>query len=126
MEDIYTYEERTNKGMARFKTIEDMWKFITDDGNQHECEGRRIYVDVPKTGEVAKRECAVRKVVHLIIKKGGGDGETIKKGLDISYQSGYIWKGDTQLAEWDWKEQKMTLMGEVAEYTTEFNALMAE
>ena len=64
--------------------------------------------------------------MHLIIKKGGGDGETLKKGLDFSYQSGYIWKGGTQLAEWDWKEQKMTLMGEVVEYITEFNALMAK
>ena len=76
-------------------------------------------------GEDAQRERAIRKSIHLLIKHGGGDGETIKKGLDISYRQGSIWKGDSQLADWNQKELKMTLMGEAAGYTSEFEALMA-
>jgi hypothetical protein len=127
-EEVYTYDERTEKGMARFKTADDMWQYLTSDSgrHKHEFRGRRIYADVHKVGDDAKRDRAVRKAVHLIIKHGGGDGDAIKKGLDISYPQGYVWKGDMQLADWNKKEQKMTLMGDAADYTSEFERLMAE
>ena len=64
--------------------------------------------------------------MHLLIKHGGGDGEAIKKDLDISYWLGYVWKGDTQPADWKKKEQKMTLMREAAKFTTEFDSMMEE
>ena len=128
VEDVYTYDERTTKGMARFETLDGMWEYMVSEvGKQKlEFQDRRIYIDIPKDGEDAKRERAVRKTVHLIIKHGGGDGEAIKKDMDISYQQGYVWKGDTQLAEWNKKEQTMTLMNMAADYTTEFATLMKE
>jgi hypothetical protein len=126
-EPVYTYDDRTTKGMARFQTTDDMWQYMTSDCGRLKLQfqGRRIYVDIHKEGEDAQRERAVRKSVHLLIKHGGGDGETIKKGLDISYRQGSIWKGDSQLADWNQKELKMTLMDEAAGYTSEFEALMA-
>ena len=128
VEDIYTYDERTTKGMARFETLDGMWQYMgSEAGRQkHKFQGRRIYTDIPKEGDDAKRERAVRKTVHLIIKHSGWDGEEIKKGLDISYRQGYVWKGDAQLADWDKKERKMTLMGEAAGYAAELKTLIAE
>ena len=92
----------------------------------HEFQGRRIYTDIQNEGDDAKRERAVPKTVHLIIKHSGRNGEEIKTGLDISYRQGYVWKGDAQLADWDKKERKMTLMGEAAGHAAELETLIAE
>ena len=110
-EEVYTYDERTTKGMARFKTTEAMREYMTSNAgkHKHEFRSRRIYIDIAKEGEDAKRERAVQKAVHLMIKHGGGNAEAVKKELDISYKQGDIWKGDVQLADWDKKKQNMTL-----------------
>ena len=124
-EDVYTYDQRATKGMARFETPDIVWEYIVSDAGKQKLEfqGRRIYAD---KGEDAKRERAVRKTVYLLIKHGGGDGEAIKKDLDISYRIGEIWRGDTQLAERNEKDQKMRLMGVAANFTTEVNTMMEE
>ena len=128
IEEVYTYDERTTKGMARFETEDAMWQYMKSDvGKQRlEFRERRIYTDTPKGGEDAKQERAVRKTIQLFIKHGGGDADAVKKELDISYRQGSVWKGETQLAEWSWKAQEMTLMGEAANFTIVFNALMKE
>ena len=46
--------------------------------------------------------------------------------MDISYRQGDVWKAHTQLAEWNKKEQIMEFIGEEANFTTEFNAMMEE
>ena len=63
VEDIYTCDERTTKGMARFETLDGMCEYMgSEAGRQkHEFQGRRIYTDIPKEGDDAKRERAVRK-----------------------------------------------------------------
>lgn len=111
--------------MARFETVECMWNYVVSEvGKQKlEFEGRRIYAE-------GRRGCKTgahsRKTVHLLIKHGGGDGEAMKKDLDISCRQGTVWKGDTQLADWNKKEQKRILMGEAAKFTTKFGNMMEE
>ena len=129
IDEVYTFDKRDTKGMARFRTMDAMWAFMAENvgKHKHEFEGNRIYVDVvDKNQKDWKREKAVRKIVRLIIEHNGGNGEQVKKELDISYRKGHVWKGDTQLAEWDKEEEKMKLMNEAMNYSSEFSALMKE
>ena len=70
--DVYTYDQRTTKGMVRFETVDTMWEYlVSGDGKQKlDFQSRRIYTDTPKEGEDAKRERAVWKVVRLLINHG--------------------------------------------------------
>ena len=74
----------------------------------------------------SKREKSVRKIVRLLIEHNGGNGEQVKKELDISYRTGYVWKGDEMLADCDEKAQNMNLAGEAANYAAEFHEMMKE
>ena len=37
-EEVYTYDERTEKGMARVKTADDMWQYLASDSGRHKRE----------------------------------------------------------------------------------------
>ena len=129
IDEVFTYSKHDSVGVARFKSIEGMWKYMQENaGNhRHTILGRTIYVNADRMAgptEDSMKDRAIRKLVRAIIEGNGGDGAEVKKHMNAKYRQGIvIWK-DVRVADWSAKEQKLILKGEGLQYQNAYDALM--
>jgi hypothetical protein len=94
---------RAEKGGARFKTGEAMWKYMkANAGNhKHSFNEKSIYANVDinlkETSADETKVKAMRKVVRIVIEKNGGDGKEVKKHLETKYGKGRVWWKDERI-----------------------------
>ena len=69
---------------------------------------------------------AVRKVVRLLIEKGGGDGKSIKKDIITNYTKGRVWYKDERVAEWNDVARGMKLRGSAAAHQEEYDKMLTK
>ena len=127
VEETFAFgKKRAERGGARFRNADDMWKFMTANAgkHKHDYKGKAIYcnADGPSDASAAAQERAIRKVVRVIIEANGGNGAIIKKDIDTNYKRGIVWWKDERVAEW--KQDHMELMGAAAAYTEAFQAML--
>ncbi|CAK0835085.1 unnamed protein product, partial [Prorocentrum cordatum] len=111
LEEVFAYGRKfAERGGARFKTADAMWKYVSAKAgkNKHEFQGKL-------------REKAVRKVVRTIVESNGGDGDAIKQDVDTNYKKGLVWWKDKRAAVWG--DGRMTLLGEAAAYKEKHDLL---
>jgi hypothetical protein len=140
VEETFPYgKKRAERGGARFKSKEDMWKYMTENKgrHQHQYEGKKghakIYCNVDsaeggyKSGDPAMmKNRAMKKVVRTIIEANGGDGPSVKKTMDTSYPKGVVWWKDERVAEWTENEGTgyMKLLGYMLQHEATFKAFL--
>lgn len=102
IEEIFAVgKTRAERGGARCKTSEAMWKYMVANAGSH----RHIFkeksvsanVDNKLKGSSAygAKTKAMRKVVRIIIGKNGGDGNEVKKHMETRYGKGRVlWKDE--------------------------------
>ena len=132
IEETFAFgKKRSERGGARFKPTDTMWKYMTANAGGHRHifnETTTIYCNVDsaaerKTGE-EDRVKAVRKVVRPIIEKNGRNGSEVKKDLDTNYTKGIVWWKDERVAEWSAPHNKMQLQGWAKQHEEAFAQLM--
>ena len=108
VEETFAFGRKfAERGGARFRTEEAMWKYMTTNaGNhQHDHKGVKIYCNADPGGsdagsEAAQKDRAVRKVVRAIIEANGGEGKVVKQNIDARYRKGVVMWKDARVAEW--------------------------
>ena len=127
VEDTFAFgKTRAERGGARFKNADDMWKFMTANAgkHKHDYKGKAIYCNAEGASDpsTAAQEKAVRKLVRVIIEANGGNGAIVKEDIETNYKRGIVWWKDERVGEW--KQDHMELMGAAAAYTEAFQALL--
>ena len=118
------------RGGARFKTEDAMWKYMVDNKGKHRHPFGHTTICVNAHGrrdgndEDEDRKKAVRKTVRVIIEQNGGDGQAIKKKIDTDYDKGIVRWNDLRVGQWDSKEKRMILKGAAEPYQQAFEELM--
>jgi hypothetical protein len=116
VESVFAFGKRyADRGAARFKTEEAMWKFMVAGRGNHRHElsdGRLVYVSVAKnSGEDEKMVKAMRKAVRAVmetmVQKASDDGkqqertrEDVRLELQASYKLGILRYGGKTWAQW--------------------------
>ena len=128
LEEVFAFgSKRAERGAARFRTKEMMWKYMTEHAGRHQHlyqGGTKVYCNVDSAGldkEKNDKERAVRKVVRAIIEKMGGDGAQVKKEVETDYRRGIVWWRDVRVAEWS--EGGMQFLGEAKNLEAAFQVL---
>ena len=129
IEEVFAYSKHDSRGVARFLTVQSMWKYMeTNAGNhRHAALGTTIHVNADRMAaptDDEKRDRAIGKFVRAIIEGNGGDGAEEKKHIDAKYKRGtVIWK-HARVAEWNADKQSLILKGEGIQYQKLYDALM--
>jgi hypothetical protein len=131
IEEIFAFgKTRAERGGARFKTREAMWKYmVANAGNhRHIFKEKSVYANVDNklkgsSADEAKVK-AMRKVVRIVIEKNGADGKEVKKHMETRYGKGRVLWKDELIAAWDEKKEEMILHGWAKQHEQEFIQLM--
>ena len=131
IEEIFAFgKTRAEKGGARFKTSDAMWKYMkTNAGNhKHAFKDTSIYANVDLNMRESKKDQAkvkaMRKVVRIVIEKNGGDAKEVKKNMETKYGKGRVWWNEERIAAWDEEKGQMILEGWAEQHEQEFIQLM--
>ena len=132
IEEVFAFgRTRVERGAARFKTEESMWKYMSNNRGKHQHKYQdtdTIFCNVDSQAggdtEKAAKEKTVRKVVRAIIEQTGGDSSTVKKMIEADYRRGVVWYRDVRVAEWH--DNSMHLLGEMQQFADHFSALLTK
>ncbi|CAK0802228.1 unnamed protein product [Prorocentrum cordatum] len=131
VEETFAYGKGfAERGGARFKTSEAMWKHVRKKAGQHvhKYNGQNLYCNTDykyrdPTSEDAKRERAVRMMVRKIVEVNGDIGAAVKYKIDTNYFKGIAWFKDERVAAW--VDGKMDLVGAGMVWKDHFEKLYA-
>ena len=128
VEEVFAFgKTRAERGAARFKTTDSMWKYMMDNSGNHKhlFGSTHIYCNADSVGaqeDQRKRERGVRKVVRMLIEQNGGNGEAVKQYVETDYRRGVVWFKDQRVAEW--RDNQMHMVGEAVKWSAALQALL--